>query len=70
MSCLEFCIPFNCCKSIAIEIGINYKNGTFFRLHLLVLLSPFTDPNDRSQISLPFHILQVVKPLPFHIPEA
>ena len=37
-------------------------------LHLLVLVDPFTDPNDR--FPYPFFILLLVKSLPFHTPEA
>ena len=38
------------------------------KMHLLDLFGPFY--RQKWQISLPFHILQILKSLPFHIPEA
>ena len=44
--------------------------STFYshKILLLALLRLFTDRNDK--ISQPFHMLQQVRSLPFHIPEA
>ena len=38
-------------------------------MRLLAFTGPFTDSNDRF-LCMPFHILQLVKLLPIHIPEA
>ena len=70
--CLELCIAFNCCKCARFQISIRRKIRTFSRHYkalkfMLALLGPFTDPNDR--FPHPF-VLQRVKSLPFHIPEA
>ena len=75
-SSLALSIHFNCrCKFTVFKIWITYKNRTFSRLfhwdkmylicqHFWVFLQL------KWQISPPIHILQLVKPLPFHIPEA
>ena len=63
--CLALCIPFNCCKCTVFSIGINHKSRTFSRLSPF---GPFHGP--KWQISLPFYILQLVKSLHFHVPEA
>ena len=52
-----------------------HKTGTFCQLlhshemHLLALLGLFTDRNQRFPY-LTIHLLQLVKSLPFHIPDA
>ena len=56
--------PFNCCNCKVTKLFLNFLKP---QINLLALLGPFTDPND---ISLPFCILQLVKPLPFDKPEA
>ena len=72
--CLELGIPFNCCKCTVLTIWIFHKTRTFswlfhsHEMYLLALLGFFTNRNDR--ILLPFHIIQLVKSLPFYIPEA
>ena len=75
--CLELCIPFNWWKCTVIQIGINHKNRTFSRvlyshkIHLLALRA-LSQTQTGAQMTnfLPFHILQLVKSLPFHLPEA
>ena len=73
ISCLELCIPFNCCKCIFFMTWINLKPERFLEFsspqHASVIPSrPFN--RSKWHISLPFHILQLVKSLPFYIPKA
>ena len=69
----DFPSLLNCSKGTVFKIWINHKNRTFSRLfhshemHLLALLGLY---RPKWQISSPFYILQQVKSLPFHIPEA
>ena len=69
----DFPSLLNCSKRTVFKIWINHKNRTFSRLfhshemHLLALLGLY---RPKWQISSPFYILQQVKSLPFHIPEA
>ena len=67
---VELCIFLNCCKR-TFKISINHKTRTFFRLfqnHKMHLLAPLGLFAGRKwQISLPFHILQLVKFLPVHL---
>ena len=43
-----------------------YYQGT---IHEAMKMCPVSFHRQQWQISLPFHILQLVKPSPFHIPE-
>jgi len=70
----ELCIPYNNCKYTIFKMWIIQDNRTFSRLFhshkmcLLNLMGVFTYPNNRHiQISQPFHVLQLVKFLPFHL---
>ena len=70
--CLELCIPFNCCECTVFLTGINQKSRAFSRLYKAIkyihwAFRIFHRP--KWQISSPF-ILQRVKSLPFHLPEA
>ena len=70
---LELCIPFNCCK-FTFPLNINLKNHKTRKLSRIkssvAHFDHFDHFTDRKQIFLAFHILQLVKALPFHIPEA
>ena len=70
---LELCIPFNSCKCTFFMTWINLKPERFLEFsspqHASVIPSrPFN--RSKWHISLPFHILQLVKSLPFYIPKA
>ena len=70
---LALCIHSSCCKGTVFTIWINHKTRIFpllshsNKMHLLALLG-FQQP--KWQIFLPFHVLQIVKSLPSHRPEA
>ena len=67
---LELRIPFNCCKCNDFKFHKTSKFSQHFYSHkilLIAVLGAFTDLNDR--FPNPFYTLQLVKPLPFHIPE-
>ena len=70
---LALCIHFSCCKGTVFTIWINHKTRMFpllshsNKMYLLALLG-FQQP--KWQIFLPFHVLQIVKSLPSHRPEA
>ena len=71
---LELCIPFNCCK-FTFPLNINLKNHKTRKLsRIKSFCSPFWSLwsfyRPKTQIFLPFHILQLEKALPFQIPEA
>ena len=65
ISCLELCIPFNCCKCTIFLTGINHKNKTLSRLFkgIKFIYSAFWALSHKKYTSL-------VKSLPFRIPEA
>ena len=70
---LHLCTAFNCCKCTVLSIWIHHKTTLFYRLFHShnVPLSPFgTFYKPKWQISLLFHMLQIVNSLPFHIPGA
>ena len=66
--CLEIWTPLNYCKCTVFWIAINYKNRTFSRNVSTSPFGPFYRTNERFPYL--FYILQLVKSLPFHIPEA
>ena len=47
-SCLELCVPFNCCKCTFFKIGINDKNRTFSRNSVKMFVST-TEFCDRTK---------------------
>ena len=69
---VELCIPFNCCKYTVSYEQIRKQEGflDFFKAEKYVC-KPFWAflQTDILQIFVPFHTLQLVKTLPFHIPE-
>ena len=70
---LPFIYHFNRCKFTVFQIRINHKIERFptfssHKIHLLALLGPFTDPNDR--FPYPSIYFNKWNPWPFHIPEA
>ena len=72
---LELCILLTTVNTLSSKYSINHKKPrTFSRLfdshkiHLSALLGIFICQNDR--FPQPFHIIQLVKSLPFHIPKA
>ena len=62
ISFLEHCNHFNCCKCTVVLIGINHKTERY--LDFIKPIGPFHRP--KSQISLPFRILQRVNSLTLH----
>ena len=69
--CLELCISFQCYKCTVFWIGINHTNRTFldFIKPQNSSVSPFRPfQRPKWQISLPY-ILQLMKSLPFHMPQ-
>ena len=74
MPSFELCIPLTGVNALSLECEyITHKTRTFSRLfrnhkiHLSALFGLFIDRNDR--FPYPFHTLQLVKFLAFHIPE-
>ena len=69
---VELCIPFNCCKYTVSYEQIRKQEGflDFFKAEKYIC-KPFWAflQTDILQIFVPFHTLQLVKTLPFHIPE-
>ena len=73
-TCLELCIPLNCCKSTVFKIWINHKTRPFTQLFSQpcnAFVSTFWAflPTEMT-VSLSFHILQQVKSQPSHILKA
>ena len=68
---LEPCIPFNYCKCTFFKVWINLKQECFLDFFTatnasLIPFGSFSGP--RWQNSLPFHTLQLVKSVSFHMP--
>ena len=65
---LELCVLFNCCKCSVFETEPELFLDLIFYSH--ACFRPFgLFCRPKWQIFLPFHLLQLVKSLPFHIPE-
>ena len=67
---LELCIPFNSCKCTFFKILNQHVFSTILQSYNESVSSFDLFYRPKLQISLPFYILQQVKSLPFHIPEA
>ena len=70
---LDLSIPVNCCKCAVFQAWKNYKTRTFswlFHNHKIHLADSPLVPFYRPKWNEPSHILQLVKSLPFQIPEA
>ena len=72
---LELCIHFNCCKCNVFLMGINRKNRKFSRLSRFLEIYPLAllalSQIQMTDFPIPlFYILQLVRSLPFRIPEA